>query len=63
MQEGKRKRIAKEGEQWLQVRIPDDARERIDAWAAKKELSTSYLVRRLILEALDQGRDEKGDIP
>jgi len=56
-------RNIKEGERWRQVRLPDEASARLDAWAAKKELSTSYLIRRLILEALEQGRDEKGDVP
>jgi len=58
----KGKRVAA-NEEWLQIRIPRGVKERLQSWAAKKELSASYIVRRLILEALEQGRDERGDIP
>ncbi len=57
-----RRRIAKEGEQWIQVRIPLDAKERLDVWAKRHERGASYIMRRLLLRALDANEDE-GDIP
>jgi len=53
-------RVAKEGEQWIQVRIPDEAKELLDAWAKRHDRSASYIMRRLLLRALDASEHEEG---
>jgi len=55
------KRVAA-NEEWVQVRIPKPAKDRLDAWAARKGLSASFVMRRLLLRALDANEDE-GEVP
>ncbi len=56
------KRVAP-NEEWLQIRLPRTAKGRLQAWADGTGVSMSILVRRLILEAFAQGRDERGELP
>ncbi len=49
------------GETWLAVRIPEDAKERLEEIAKREERSMSYVVRRYVLEGL--GRDEEQQHP
>jgi len=44
-------KLAKDGETWITVRVPQDVKDWLDEWAIKKERSVSFLVRRLILRA------------
>ncbi len=50
-------------EEWLQIRLPRDAKSRLQAWADGTGVSMSILVRRLILEAFEEGRDERREVP
>ena len=59
----KRKRTVRAGENWVEVRISDDAKARLAEWARRTGLSGSMLMRRLLEEALRNGRDERGEIP
>lgn len=45
-------------EEWIQIRIPIAAKERLRAWA---ERSISWIARRLIMQALDAERDRAGE--
>ncbi len=56
------KRVAA-NEEWLQIRLPRDAKRRLQAWSDETGVSMSILVRRLILEAFAQGRDARGELP
>ncbi len=56
------KRVAAK-EEWLQIRVPRAAKARLKAWSDETGVSMSILVRRLILEAFAQGRDERGELP
>jgi len=51
------------GETWITVRIPKEAKERLDAWAQRYDHGTSWIVRRLVLRALDERLDEKDEMP
>ena len=56
------KRIAP-NEEWLQIRLPRGTKSRLQAWADGTGVSMSILVRRLILEAFEEGRDERREVP
>jgi len=49
-------RSVRAGEAWVSARIPEAASARIAALAAREERSVSFIVRRLILEALESDR-------
>jgi len=51
------------GETWITVRIPKDAKDRLDAWAKEYDHGTSWIVRRLVLRALEDNLDEKDVMP
>jgi hypothetical protein len=54
-------RLAKDGETWVAVRLPDWARDQLQEMAQEEDRSLSSALRRLVLEALparDKGRDE-----
>ena len=53
----------KEGETWVAVRIPADAKERLATWAKRYDHSLSWILRRLALRALDNDEDQNGGIP
>jgi len=61
--EGRRSkgRAVKEGEEWVNVRISADMKARIETWGADIGRSMSYILRRLAEEALEAGRDERGE--
>jgi len=50
------------GETWVAVRVPIGAKERLDKWAKRKDVSSSWIMRRLLLDALDAGRDEGDNV-
>lgn len=58
MAEKKGKQVA-EDEKWIPVRIPKWAEERLSKWAKRRDVSKSWLMRRLLLEALENGKDEQ----
>jgi hypothetical protein len=45
------KRVAAQ-EEWIAVRVPIQAHENLKRWAADEERSMSWIVRRLVLDAL-----------
>lgn len=53
----------KPGEKWIAVRIPDWAEDRLRTWAQRRDVSISHIIRRLVLEALDNDRDQSGGVP
>jgi hypothetical protein len=56
MADDKKGRNVRAGEAWVSARIPEAASVRIAALAAREERSVSFIVRRLILEALESER-------
>ncbi len=56
MADDKKGRNVRAGEAWVSARIPESASARIVALAAREERSVSFIVRRLILEALESER-------
>jgi len=52
----KRKRIAKEGEQWVQVRLADETVEALRQCADSEGSSISLIVRRLVMKAIREGK-------
>ena len=48
------------GQTWIEARISLEDRARLNAWAKRYGTSVSFMVRRLIEEALAAGRDEEG---
>ncbi len=52
----KKGRNVRAGEAWVAARIPEAASARIATLAAREERSVSFIVRRLILEALESER-------
>ena len=48
------------GQTWIEARIVLEDRARLNAWAKRYGTSVSFIVRRLIEEALAAGRDEEG---
>ncbi len=56
MADEKKGRNVRAGEAWVAARIPESANVRIAALAEREERSVSFIVRRLILEALDSDR-------
>ncbi len=59
----RRGKQAAPGETWTAVRLPEAARERLDEMAREQERSVSFVLRKLVLDALEreQGRAEQGD--
>ncbi len=55
-----RGRTVREGEVWFNVRISDEQKARLDAWARRNGASASLVMRLLLQEALDAGRDADG---
>ncbi len=55
----KKGRNVRPGEAWVSARIPESASVRIAELAAREERSVSFIVRRLILEALESDRYQK----
>ncbi len=53
----KRGKQAAPGETWTAVRLPEAARERLDQMAREQERSVSFVLRKLVLDALE--RDSK----
>jgi len=54
-------RLAKDGETWVAVRLPDWARDQLQEMAQEEDRSLSSALRRLVLEALparDKGQDQ-----
>jgi hypothetical protein len=51
------------GETWVTVRIPKEAKERLDAWSKRYDHGTSWIVRRLVLRALEDRLDEQDVVP
>ncbi len=56
----RRERLAKEGETWIAVRVSESMKERLEGWADRNGSSVSFMVRRLIQEALQADRDKDG---
>ncbi len=56
MADDKKGRNVRAGEAWVSARIPEAASARIAALAVREERSVSFIVRRLILEALEAER-------
>jgi len=56
----RRERLAKQGETWIAVRVSEPMKERLEDWAALNGTSVSFMVRRLIQEALNTDRDKDG---
>lgn len=57
--ETRRGKQVKAGEVWVAARIPEAAKDELDAWAEEEDRSTSYMIRMLVLRALDQRRARK----
>jgi len=53
-------RIVREGELWFNVRISAKQKARLDTWARRNGASSSLVMRLLLQEALDAGRDTDG---
>jgi len=53
-------RPGKEGETWIAVRVSEPMKGRLEDWAALNGTSVSFMVRRLIQEALNADRDKDG---
>lgn len=51
------KRVAPD-EAWIAVRVPAWAKERLEKWAEHKDVSLSWIMRRLLLRALENKQDE-----
>lgn len=49
----RRGRTVAAGEAWLSVRVPETVKERIERIAEREERSVSFILRRLVLEALE----------
>lgn len=60
---GKTRRSVAAGETWIEVRVSDEDKTQLMAWAKRTGLSASLLMRRLLEEALASGRGARGDIP
>jgi len=56
----RRERLAKQGETWIAVRVSEPMKGRLEDWAALNGTSVSFMVRRLIQEALNADRDKDG---
>lgn len=64
MQQDKpKRRTAKEGERWVQVRLSEADHQRLKDWATRDSTSVSYLLRRLAQRALRQDEDKTGRVP
>lgn len=50
----KRGKQAAPGETWTAVRLPEAARERLDEMAREQERSVSFVLRKLVLDALER---------
>jgi len=53
----RRGKQAAPGETWTAVRLPEAARNRLDEMAREQERSVSFVLRKLVLDALE--RDER----
>jgi hypothetical protein len=53
-------RTVREGELWFNVRISAKQKARLDTWARRNGASSSLVMRLLLQEALDAGRDTDG---
>jgi len=53
-------RPGKPGETWIAVRVSEPMKGRLEDWAALNGTSVSFMVRRLIQEALNADRDKDG---
>jgi len=60
---GKTRRSVAAGETWIEVRVSDEDKTQLMAWSKRTGLSASLLMRRLLEEALANGRRARGDIP
>ncbi len=60
---GKTRRSVAAGETWIEVRVSDEDKTQLMAWSKRTGLSASLLMRRLLEEALANGRGARGDIP
>lgn len=58
-----RRRVAKAGERWIQVRVSIEDHALLKEWADRNATSVSYLIRRLVERALRPGERKKGDLP
>jgi len=50
----KRGKQAAPGETWTAVRLPESARDRLDEMARQQERSVSFVLRKLVLDALER---------
>ena len=60
---GKTRRSVAAGETWIEVRVSQDLKTELRAWAKRTGLSASLLMRRLLEEAVASGRVARGEIP
>jgi cell division inhibitor SulA len=51
------------GQTWIEVRVAMEDRERLNEWAASMGVSASLIMRRLLEEALAEGRAERLELP